>query len=201
MKNPFSFFLRRSKTTAAAAAAPASALTGSITRPQLEQTALLFEMLNKFKSAGLLYFDFRHHAVTVAQVLAEHFIYDDQEWQHFLRQLHLWAAYQHGISEYTRLYSKVQADGEAVAYREKNLGRPDAERQPLTDAERRLARQRAISAFDAQQADHRPLPLPDIQFLVLGIADGQPICVSRLLGDRYETAAVPDESEPSDEDE
>ena len=91
----------------------------SATMRTLQETALLFETLNKFKSAGLLYFDFRHNIVTIAQALAEHFIYDDEDWQRFLRQCHLWAAYQYSINEYTKMYNKVQADAEAAAYAEK----------------------------------------------------------------------------------
>lgn len=162
---------------------------------ELAKLCIVFETLNKFKQAGLLYFDFAHHNVTIAQVLAEFYIYNDEEWQRFLHQLHLWAAYQHSINEYTRLYSKARADGEAEAYRQKNQGRDTKDCLPLTDAERQLARLRASQRFDADLAASPVVPLPDVHFYVLGIADGKPIVVARLINGKYETAAVPEVEE------
>lgn len=162
---------------------------------ELSRLCIVFETLNKFKQAGLLYFDFVHHNVTIAQALAEFYIYSDEEWQRFLHQLHLWAAYQHSINEYTRLYNKSRADGEAAAYREKNQGRDPKDYLPLTDAERSLARLRASQRFDADRAASPVVPLPDVHFYVLGIADGKPIVVARLIDGKYETAAVPNTDE------
>ena len=173
--------------------------TDIATMRTLQETALLFETLNKFKSAGLLYFDFRHNIVTIAQALAEHFIYDDEDWQRFLRQCHLWAAYQYSINEYTKMYNKVQADAEAAAYAEKQASQPQnlktSKPQNLTLEERRAARMAAVAKLDAETASHRALPIPDLQFLVLGAADGKPICVARQIDGIFHTAVVPDEEE------
>lgn len=181
--------------------------TDSATMRTLQETALLFETLNKFKSAGLLYFDFRHNIVTIAQALAEHFIYDDEDWQRFLRQCHLWAAYQYSINEYSKMYNKVQADAEAAAYAakfekfESSKGNPSNSQPPqtplssLTPDERRAARMAAVAKLDAETASHRALPIPDLQFLVLGAADGKPICVARQIDGIFHTAVVPDEEE------
>lgn len=183
--------------------------TDRATMRTLQETALLFETLNKFKSAGLLYFDFRHNIVTIAQALAEHFIYDDEDWQRFLRQCHLWAAYQYSINEYTKMYNKVQADAEAAAWAEKhqtvnNELRADGNTltseapshlHTLTPEERRAARMAAVAKLDAETASHRALPIPDLQFLVLGAADGKPICVARQIDGIFHTAVVPDEEE------
>lgn len=166
----------------------------------LQQTAILFETLGKFKSAGLIYYDFRQNIVTIAQVLAEHFIYSDKEWQNFLHQCLLWASYQYSVSEYTRIYTKVQADAEAEAYRVKNEQRPESMRQPLTDAERRLARMRAVSRYDSEHP-HTPVTPPEIQFVILGAADGKPLAVARQLNGRFETATVPDEDDEAGDDE
>lgn len=192
--------------------------TDAATMRTLQETALLFETLNKFKSAGLLYYDFRHNIVTIAQALAEHFIYDDEDWQRFLRQCHLWAAYQYSINEYTKMYNKVQADAEAAAWAEKQKreprgnslgtvanpdgqqatvpeGSPEGQPAPLTPDERRAARMAAVAKLDAETASHRALPIPDLQFLVLGAADGKPICVARQIDGIFHTAVVPDEEE------
>lgn len=166
----------------------------------LQQTAILFETLAKFKSAGLIYYDFRQNIVTIAQVLAEQFLYSDKEWQNFLQQCHLWASYQYSVSEYTRIYSKVQADAEAEAYRAKNEQRPESMRQPLTEAERRLARMRGVSRYDSEHP-HTPITPPEIQFVILGAADGKPLAVARQLDGRFETATVPDDEEEADENE
>lgn len=168
----------------------------SATMRTLQETALLFETLNKFKSAGLLYFDFRHNIVTIAQALAEHFIYDDEDWQRFLRQCHLWAAYQYSINEYTKMYNKVQADAEAAAYAAKQAEGATAHTEAaLTPDERRAARMAAVAKLDAETSSHRALPIPDLQFLVLGAADGKPICVARQIDGIFHTAVVPDEEE------
>lgn len=169
--------------------------TDSAIMHTLQETALLFETLNKFKSAGLLYFDFRHNIVTIAQALAEHFIYDDDDWQRFLRQCHLWAAYQYSINEYTKMYNKVQADAEAAAYAEKQAPVTEGSARGLTPDERRAARMAAVAKLDAETASHRALPIPDLQFLVLGAADGKPICVARQIDGVFHTAVVPDEEE------
>lgn len=178
--------------------------TDAATMRTLQETALLFETLNKFKSAGLLYFDFRHNIVTIAQALAEHFIYDDDDWQRFLRQCHLWAAYQYNINEYTKLYNKVQADAEAAAFAEKQRTVNSEQlwskttqtvNNGLTPDERRAARMAAVAKLDAETASHRALPIPDLQFLVLGAADGKPICVARQIDGIFHTDVVPDEEE------
>lgn len=170
--------------------------TDTATMRTLQETAMLFETLNKFKSAGLLYFDFRHNIVTIAQALAEHFIYDDEDWQRFLRQCHLWAAYQYSINEYTKMYNKVQADAEAAAYAAKKAeGATAPTEAALTPDERRAARMAAVAKLDAETASHRALPIPDLQFIVLGAADGKPICVARQIDGIFHTAVVPDEEE------
>lgn len=159
---------------------------------QLQALAVVFEALDRFKRGNLLYVDFKRRSVTISAALAELFIYDDQEWQNFLHNLHLWTICQYNISDYTRNYTKAMANAEAEAFRSKNQQTPDANRQPLTDAERKLARMRAAARFDDEQRDRRST-IPDLQFVVIGAADGEPLVVARLLDGRYETLPVPDQ--------
>lgn len=149
----------------------------------LQELSVVFETLNKFRQARLLYVDFKRNTVTIAQSLAEFYIYDEEAWQNFLRQLNLWATYEYSVMEYTKQFSKVKADAEAAAFREKGSA--------LDDGEKHIARMRAVAAYDAEQGG-RSVALPEIQFVVLGAADGEPICVARLINGRFETAVVPD---------
>lgn len=146
----------------------------------IEQIALVHETFNTFRRGGLLYVDFAHQTVTIAQLLATQFIYDPESWDNFLSNLHLWAITQYQISEYTRLYTKAQADAEAAAYkRNKNLS-------PM---ERKAVKLEAAAAFDAEYGQ-RNIQCPDLQFVVLGMADGKPMLVARILDGKYETVPV-----------
>ena len=159
----------------------------------LEGLAVIFETLNAWRRAGLLYVDFKRNTVTIAQILAEYFLYEDKSWQKFLGDIHRWAVYEFSVMEYTRQFNKVKADAEAAAYAEKNRG--NELKSDLTDAERKIARMRAVSEFDATYQHDSTNTLPDLQFVVLGIADGSPIIVARQIDGRYEMAAVPDKEE------
>lgn len=177
-------------------AAPATdqkpAIRRSIDTRQLEALAAVFEALDRFRKGNLLYVDFKRKSVTIAAALAELFIYDDQEWQNFLHNLHLWTICQYNISDYKRNYTRAMADAEAEAFRNKNEQTPDADREPLTEAERKLARMRAAATFDQEQRDRRTT-MPDLQFVVIGAFDGEPLVVARLLDGRYETLPVSNE--------
>lgn len=148
----------------------------------LQSVALVFETLNKFRNASMLYVDFKRNTVTIAQVLAEQFIYNDKDWQRFLGDVHLWAVYQFSVAEYTKKFNEAKANAEAKAYKDK----PD-----LSEADRALAKMRAVAQLDAEYGG-KQMDLPNIQFVVLGIADGAPIVVAKLINGRYETASVPD---------
>lgn len=148
----------------------------------LQAVAVVFETLNKFRNASLLYVDFKRNVVSIAQVLAEQFIYDDKTWQKFLGDIHLWAVYQFSVAEYTKKFNEIKANAEARAYKEN----PN-----LTDADRALAKMRAVSQMDSEYGG-KPVQLPNLQFVVLGVADGAPIVVAKLINGRYETASVPD---------
>ena len=193
-KNIFSSNSRgRSNTHRGDAAGTQPILKGSnkIDTQKLEAVAVVFEALDRFRKGNLLYVDFKRNAVTISAPLAQLFIYEDKDWQNFLHNLHLWAVCQYNINEYTRNYNKLMADAEAEAYHNKNMQRAEADRQPLTDAERRLARMRAAASFDSSKADHRST-LPNLQFVVIGAIDGEPLAVARLKDGVYETLPVPD---------
>ena len=151
----------------------------------IAQVALVHETFNSFRRAGLLFIDFKRQVVTIAQLVASQYIYDPEEWQTFLSNLHLWAVTQYQIAEYTRLYTQAQADAEAKAYKQN---------KNLTPSERKLAKMEAAARFDEEHAD-KNIQCPDLQFVVLGMADGQPMLVARMRDKTYETLPVPDLSE------
>lgn len=150
----------------------------------LQRVAVVHETLNKFRSAGLLYVDYKHKNVTIAQSLAEYFIYSEAEWQNFLKQLHQWAVFQFSVNEYTRLFREVQANAEHEAYK----ANPD-----IDESGRRLARLKAVSKFDHEHGGKIMTDIPDMQFYVIGIEGGEPLLVSRLINGKYETATIGDE--------
>lgn len=148
----------------------------------LQAVAVVFETLNKFRNASMLYVDFKRNTVTIAQALAEQFIYDDRTWQKFLGDVHLWAVYQFSVAEYTKKFNEAKANAEAKAYK----ANPD-----LTEADRALAKMKAVAQMDMEYGG-KQMQLPNLQFVVLGVADGAPIVVAKLINGRYETASVPD---------
>lgn len=157
----------------------------------LEQLSLIHETFGMYRKSGLLYVDFKRNTVTIAQILAEYFIYNDDDWQRFLKQLYHWAVYEYSVNEYTRLFNKAKADAEAEANKAKRAEaaeKNDTELS-LTEAERQIAKMRAASKFDSEYGG-RPVAVPDLQFIVLGIADGKPLCVAQLVNGKFETAVV-----------
>lgn len=152
----------------------------------LKKTAVVFETLNKFKDAGLIYLDFKHKNVTISNVVASMFIYNESDWQNFLHNVHSWVVYQYSISEYVRLFHKTKADAEATAY-EKN--------HAISHNERQRVRIEAAETFDIDQVRERTI-IPDLNFIVIGASDGKPIVVARLIDGVYETAPVPDSMKP-----
>lgn len=184
----FNFFRRKKATTPPQQSRPV--VKHKLSEQQLEQLSLVFETLDRFRKGNLLYIDFKRKAVTISVTLAELFIYDDDEWQKFLHNIHLWAVCQWNISEYTRSYTKAMADAEASVYKEK--------KEQTTVADRKLARMQAAVDFDRDKVKNGTT-LPDLHFYVLGLLDGEPICVARLLDGRYETIPIPDELKSEDE--
>lgn len=146
----------------------------------LEELAVVHETLNKFRSAGLLYVDFKHNNVTISISLAEQFLFDDVYWQRFLNQVYGWAVFQYGVSEYSRMFRECKANAEALAYK----ANPN-----LTESEKTLAKMQAVAKFDAEHGG-KHMTVPDLQFYVIGL-DNDPVIVARLINGRFETASVP----------
>lgn len=143
---------------------------------------VVFETLNKFKQAGLLYVDFKRQNVTISNVLASFYIYDDAAWRNFLSNVHRWVVYQYSVNDYVRRYTKMQADAEAKAKAESTLYDED---------DKQATRMDAAARFDEESVQSSTIP--DLQFIVLGAANGRPIVVARLINGEYVTDAVPDE--------
>lgn len=188
MSNPFKRFFTRTKTKQAVAASGAS--VGSNTDPlrpmdddELLKIAIIFETLDKFRKADLLHIDFNRHIVTISSILSQHYLYDQEVWQRFLHQLHLWAVYEFSVVAYRHAYTKVLADAEAAAFRKQGT--------PLDYDAKRIARMEAAEGFDAQKEVEK---CPDIQFVVIGATrDNQPLLVARYIDGEYRTLSVPEQ--------
>lgn len=152
----------------------------SIENDELLKIAVIFETLDKFRKGGLIHIDMKRKTVTISSVLSNFFLYDDEQWQNFLHQCHLWATYEFSVEAYRRAFSKTLADAEAKANKENGVA--------LDYDQRRVVRMQAAEAFDADKEVEK---CPDLNFVVIGATeDNKPLLVARYLDGRYKTLSV-----------
>lgn len=186
-----SIFSRKSKAKKSKSAS--AQLSEAIDLRSLQQLAIMFEILDKFRKARLIYIDFRpeHMSVTISMFLAQHYIFDEDPavWAKFLSQCELWATFQYNVNVYNRSKSKFMADYQSKAYADN----PDMEPEDVA-----AMKMEAAEIFH-RQINENPDPVPPFTFYVLGATtDAAPLLVARRLTDpdtgasEFRTLPVPD---------
>ena len=183
----------------------------------LLRLATVFETLNKFRKAGLLYVDFKHNAVTIEQGLAEQFLFGNADLT-ATAGVSAPTADGAGASAHTAAAPSASDDSQWQGFlhnlqswahyefagseytRQRTKLMADAEARAYAEAKdksafdesaRQLAKMRAVAQLDQTLAEH-PTQIPDLHYYVIG-TDG-PILVARLIAQqhRFVTASVKD---------
>ena len=160
----------------------------------LSELAIIFETLDKFRKARLIYIDFRtdHMSVTISMFLAQHYLFDEDPsvWSKFLSQCELWATFQYSVNAYNKGKTKFMADYQAQAH----LQNPDMEPEDIA-----AMKMEAAEIFH-RQINENPDVIPSFTFYVLGAtSDASPLLVARRIKDpdtgvnEFRTLPVPDD--------